>query len=315
MDGEPQTISVKSRAELEKMRVANRIVARALEAMVQAVRPGVTTGELDRIAYEVIRGAGGQPSFKGYRPVQGVPPYPATICASVNEELVHGIPGRRVLTAPDIVSLDVGAIWEGYHGDAAVTVPVGHPEHDVAPETRRLLDATQEALYAGIGAARAGNRLGHISAAVQEVIERAGFAVAGGGYGGHGIGRRLHEAPHVPNEGPPGRGPLLRPGMTLALEPMANAGLAETRVLRDRWTVVTADGSLCAHYEHSVCVVDGLAEVLTELDPRAYERIGGWGERVGERGRRARMAGVPDVSGGEAEPVGRRAPLLVGGAG
>ncbi len=312
MDVEPQAISVKSRAELEKMRVANHIVAQALEAMVMAVRPGVTTGELDRIAADVIQGAGGQPSFKGYRPFKGVPPYPATICASVNEELVHGIPGKRALEARDVVSLDVGAIWEGYHGDAAVTVPVGDPQGDLSPQARRLLDVTQEALYAGIAAARSGNRLGHISAAVQGVIEGAGFAVAGGGYGGHGIGRRLHESPHVPNEGLPGRGPLLRTGMTLALEPMANAGQAETRVLRDRWTVVTADGSLCAHYEHSICIADGPAEILTELAPRVYERIGGWGARVGETGRRAQGAGASDR---DSRPGADQAPLLAGRSG
>jgi methionyl aminopeptidase len=270
-----QVISIKSRAELEKMRAASRLVAQAILAVAGALRPGVTTGELDRLAYEVIRSHGGQPSFKGYRPFPGVPPYPGTICASVNDELVHGIPGRRVLGAGDIVSVDVGAIWEGYHGDAAATFPVGDPERDVPPETRRLLDVTLEALFAGIGAARGGRRLGDVSAAVQAVIEGAGFAVSGGGYGGHGVGRRLHEAPHVANEGLPGRGPLLRPGMTLALEPMANAGRAETHVLRDRWTVVTADGALSAHFEHSVCVTEGPAEVLTEFDARVYERVGG----------------------------------------
>ncbi len=268
-----QVISLKSRAELEKMRVASRRVAGALQATALATRPGVTTAELDRIAEDVIRGGGGLPSFKGYRPHKGVPPFQGTICASVNEELVHGIPGKRVLRAGDIISIDCGAIWEGYHGDAAVTVPVG--EAEALPETtRRLLEVTQEALYAGIDAARSGNRLGHISAAIGEVIERNGFAVAGGGYGGHGVGRRLHEAPHVANEGTAGRGPLLRPGMTLALEPMTNAGKAETRVLKDRWTVVTADGALCAHFEHSICIADGRAEILTELPQRVYDRIG-----------------------------------------
>ena len=287
MDAErPQVITVKSRAELEKMRVANRLVADALAAVTFAVRPGVTTAELDRIAEDSIRRGGGTPSFKGYRPVTTVPPFPATICASVNDELVHGIPGKRVLQATDIVSIDCGAIWNGYHGDAAVTVPVGDAK-DVDARTRHLLDATQEALYAGIAAARAGHRLGHISAAIQEVVERNGFAVAGGGYGGHGIGRRLHEPPHVANEGIAGRGPLLRPGMTLALEPMANAGTSDTRVRRDRWTVTTADGALCAHFEHSIAVTEQAAEILTELDPRVYERIGGWGARMG-----AGLAGV-----------------------
>ncbi|HEX2036376.1 MAG TPA: type I methionyl aminopeptidase [Chloroflexota bacterium] len=273
-EGRQDLISLKSRAELEKMRVASRIVAQTLEAAAAAVRPGITTGELDRIAFETIRGAGAQPSFKGYRIAPHVPRFPATICASVNEELVHGIPGRRVLRAEDIVSIDVGAIWQGYHGDAAITLPVGDPQRDMPPETRRLLEVTNEALFAGIGAARNGRRLGDISAAIQQVIERGGFAVAGGGYGGHGVGRRLHEAPHVANEGLPGRGPLLQPGMTLALEPMANAGRPETRVLRDRWTVATADGKRCAHFEHTICVTEDAAEILTRLEPRVYERIG-----------------------------------------
>jgi len=189
-----QVISLKSRAELEKMRVASRLVAGALEATTLAVRPGVTTGELDRIAEDVIRGGGGRPSFKGYRPFKGVPPFQGTICASVNEELVHGIPGKRVLRDGDIISIDCGAIWEGYHGDAAVTVPVGDPA--ALPETtRRLLQVTQDALYAGIEAARAGNRLGHISAAIGEVIARAGFAVSGGA---RRRGQRGHARPRPP---------------------------------------------------------------------------------------------------------------------
>jgi methionyl aminopeptidase len=187
----------------------------------------------------------------------------------VNDELVHGIPSKRVLNAGDIVSVDVGAIWEGYHGDAALTVPVG----EISPEARRLLDATLESLFAGIGAARAGHRLGDISAAIQRVIEGAGYGVVRE-YGGHGVGRRLHEDPHVSNHGQPGKGPLLQSGMTLALEPMATAGSYETRVRRDSWTVVTADGRLCAHFEHSICITGGEAEILTEWAPRVYERIG-----------------------------------------
>ncbi len=252
------------------MRRASRIVADALNAVSAAVRPGVTTAELDAIAYDVVKRAGAKPSFKGYSNGKGVPPFPATICASVNDELVHGIPGKRVLANGDIISIDMGAVWDGYHGDAAITVPVG----DVPPEVRRLLDATQSALYAGIGAARAGNRLSDISHAIQLVIEHAGFAVVQG-YGGHGVGRKLHEDPHVSNSGPPGRGALLHPGMTLALEPMANLGSAPTKVLRDRWTVVTADGKYCAHFEHSICVGTAAAEILTELAPEVYRRIGG----------------------------------------
>lgn len=263
-------ITLKSPGELDKMRRANRIVASALDAVSAAVHPGITTGELDRIAYDVIRDAGAEPAFKGKRMAdKSIPPFPATICASVNEELVHGIPGKRVLAAGDIVSIDVGAIWEGYHGDAAITVPVG----SIGPDTRRLLDVTQEALYAGIGAARAENRLGDVSAAIQHVLEGGGYAVVRG-YGGHGIGRQLWEDPHVANHGIPGRGPVLRPGMTLALEPMANAGRAETRVRPDKWTVATADGRLCAHYEHTICVTRGAADILTELAPEVYARIG-----------------------------------------
>lgn len=267
-------ITIKSRGELEKMRRASAIVATVLDALSAAARPGVTTGELDRMAYEIITRAGARPSFKGYKPFASAPAYPATICASVNEELVHGIPGRRVLAEGDIVSIDVGAIWEGYHGDAAITLPVG----EIAPETRRLLDTTFDALFAGIAAARAGNRLGDVSAAIQQVIEQGGYSVVLG-YGGHGVGRKLHEDPHVANAGVPGRGPLLRPGMTLALEPMANAGSPETVVRPDRWTVATADGALCAHYEHTICITESEAEILTEFPPSVYERIGGHARR------------------------------------
>ncbi len=252
------------------MRRASRIVAEALDAVSDAIRPGITTGELDVIAERVIRDAGAIPSFKGYSNQEGVPAFPATICASVNEELVHGIPGRRRLTEGDIISIDVGAIWEGYHGDAALTVPVGQ----ISREARDLLDVTQESLYAGIDAARGGNRLGDISHAIQRVIEAGGYAVVQG-YGGHGVGRRLHEDPHISNSGPPGKGPLLQPGMTLALEPMANLGKAATLVKPDRWTVVTADRKLCAHFEHTICVAPGDAEILTEFPGTVYDRIGG----------------------------------------
>ena len=262
-------IAVKSGAELERMRRAGRVVADALAAVAAAVRPGVTTAELDGVAADVVRRAGAAPSFKGYQPVRGVPPFPATICASVNEELVHGIPGRRALGAGDIVSVDMGAIWEGYHGDAAVTLAVG----EIDPRTRRLLEATRAALAAGIGAARGGARLGDVSHAIQVVLEAAGYGVVQG-YGGHGVGRRLHEDPHIPNAGIPGRGPLLQPGMTLALEPMATAGDPATVVRPDKWTVATADGSLCAHFEHTICVTAGAAEVLTALRPEADARIG-----------------------------------------
>lgn len=263
-------ITLKSGPELDKMRRASQIVAEALDAVSAVVRPGVTTADLDRVAYDVIRGAGAFPSFKGYSPNEQQPPFPATICASINDELVHGIPAKRFLRAGDIISIDVGALYQGLHGDAAVTLPVGQ----IDPAARRLLDVTFDALFAGIHAARAGNRLGDVSHAIQRVIEGGGYGVVQG-YGGHGVGRRLHEDPHVSNHGMPGRGPVLQPGMTVALEPMANAGSPETKVLRDKWTVITADGKLCAHYEHTICITRGEPEILTEFPPAVYERVGG----------------------------------------
>ncbi len=242
------------------MRQAGRIVAEVLERMKDWVAPGVTTGELDRKAEELIRSRGGIPSFKGYPP--GSPnPFPATICASVNEELVHGIPGPRVLQEGDIISIDVGAIYEGYHGDGALTLPVG----EIDAEARRLLEVTEAALWVGIGQARSGNRTGDISAAVQRYVEEHGYNVVRE-YTSHGIGREMHEEPQVPNYGRPGRGPLLRPGMTIALEPMVLAGDRHVRVLDDRWTVVSADGALTAHFEKTILVRNGEAEVLTRLD-------------------------------------------------
>ncbi len=252
-------IHIKSESELKKMRRAGRIVAEVLERMRERVAPGVTTAELDALAEETIRGHNAIPSFKGYPP--GSPhPFPASICASVNEELVHGIPGPRVLQEGDIISIDVGAIYEGYHGDAAVTLPVG----EISEEARRLLEVTEGALYAGIAQARAGNRSGDISAAIQAYVERHGYNVVRE-YTGHGIGRQMHEEPQVPNFGQPGHGVLLRPGMTIALEPMVLSGDYHVRVLKDRWTVVSADGRLTAHFEHTIAVRDGEAEILTRL--------------------------------------------------
>jgi methionyl aminopeptidase len=252
-------IHVKSNSELKKMRQAGRIVAEVLERMRERVAPGVTTGELNELAEAVIRGHGAIPSFKGYPP-GGAHPFPAAICASVNEELVHGIPGPRVLREGDIISIDVGAIYEGYHGDAAVTLPVG----EIDEEARRLLEVAEGALYAGIAQARAGNRSGDISAAIQAYAEGHGYNVVRE-YTGHGIGRRMHEDPQVPNFGEPGRGTLLRPGMTIALEPMLLSGDYRVRVLEDNWTVVSADGRLTAHFEHTIVVRDGEAEILTRL--------------------------------------------------
>ena len=252
-------IHIKSASEINKMRQAGRIVAEVLERIRERVAPGVTTGELNALAEEVIRRHDAIPSFKGYPP-GGEYPFPAAICASVNEELVHGIPGPRVLQEGDIISIDVGAIHEGYHGDAATTLPVGR----VGEEVGLLLEATEGALYAGIAEARAGNRTGDISAAIQRHVEGRGFSVVRE-YTGHGIGRQMHEDPQVPNFGQPGRGSLLRPGVTIALEPMVLAGDYRARVLKDHWTVVSADGRLTAHFEHTILVRDGEAEILTRL--------------------------------------------------
>jgi methionyl aminopeptidase len=252
-------IALKSPAEIEKMRRASRIVAEVLEMMREQVEPGVTTAELDQMAEEIIRGHNAIPSFMGYPP-GSVYPFPASICASVNEELVHGIPGPRVLKEGDIISIDVGAILDGYHGDAAITLPVGQ----ISPETQRLLEVTEGALYAGISAAKAGNRSGDVSAAIQSYVEDRGYNVVRE-YTGHGIGRSMHEDPQVPNYGEPGKGVPLRRGMTIALEPMVLAGDRRVRVLDDHWTVVSYDGELTAHFEHSIAITDGDAEILTRL--------------------------------------------------
>lgn len=254
-------IVIKSEREIALMRRAGQIVAKVLEAVRERVRPGITTGELDELAEHIIRVEGAIPSFKGYDGGGGRPPYPASICASVDHEVVHGIPSRqRVLKEGQILSVDVGAIYQGYHGDAAITVPVGK----VSDLTRRLLEVTEGALYAGIAAARAGNRLGDISHAIQSYVESRGFSVVRE-YTGHGIGREMHEGLQVLNFGEPGRGVRLRAGMTLALEPMVNVGDWRTKVLEDGWTVVTYDGSLSAHFEHTILVRDGEAEILTRL--------------------------------------------------
>ncbi len=243
------------------MRAAGHIVARVLEELRVLVAPGITTQELDRAAESMIRKMGGVPSFKGYLG------YPASICASVNEEIVHGIPSPRVLVEGDILSLDVGAIWRGYQGDAAITVGVGR----ISSKAKRLIEATEAALVAGIDAVRAGARLGDVSHAVECAARSVGFEVVRE-YGGHGIGQRMHEPPRIPNWGPGGRGLVLRPGMTLALEPMLTSGGFETRQLADHWTVVTADGSLSAHFEHTVAVTEEGAEILTRVAERVPVR-------------------------------------------
>ena len=250
-----QNVVVKSSPELALMREAGRVNALALAAVKELIRPGVTTADLDAAAAEVIQRNGGKAVFKGY---PGAYPYPATICASVNDELVHGIPGKRKLEEGDIISIDCGTLLEGFVGDSAFTAGVG----DVSPIAKKLLEVTEKSLYIGIEKMRAGNRSGDISAAIQQFVESQGFYVTRE-YTGHGVGRKMHEGPQVPNYGSPGRGTLLRPGMTIALEPMVLVGTPRTRVLADQWTVVSADGSLTAHFEHSVAVTDGDPWILT----------------------------------------------------
>jgi methionyl aminopeptidase len=225
-----------------------------LEVLAQAIQPGIATARLDDIAVREIRRHKAIASFKGYRG------FPASVCVSVNDEIVHGIPGKRVLQEGDIVALDLGAIYRGYHGDAAITVGVGQ----IDDQASKLIEATRGALAAGIAAARAGVRLGDVSAAIEAHVTPLGFSVVRE-YVGHGIGRDMHEEPQIPNFGMPGRGPLLEKGMALALEPMINVGGWRTRVAGDKWTVLTADGSLSAHFEHTIAITDGEAEVLTRL--------------------------------------------------
>ncbi len=246
-------IIIKTAEELAAMREAGRIVAVTLAALREAVKPGVTTAQLDVIAEEMAHRQGAVPSFKGYRG------YPASLCASLNQEVVHGIPNpRRVLHEGDIISLDYGVIYKGLQGDGAITVPVGK----VSDLARRLMDVTQHALGEGIAQVRPNNRLSDIGHAIQAYVEGEGFSVVRQ-YVGHGIGRSMHEEPNVPNFGVAGRGPLLKPGMVFALEPMVNVGTYETAVLEDGWTVVTEDGSLSAHFEHTVAVTADGPVVLT----------------------------------------------------
>ncbi len=241
------------------MREANRIVAEVLEELAAAVEPGITTDELDQMAEELTYKKGARPAFKGYKPHDVR--YPKSLCASVNNEIVHGIPSSRRLKTGDILGLDFGVVYEGFYGDAARTVAVGQ----VSPQAERLLSVTREALYAGIEQARVGNRISDISRAVQRTAESAGYSVVQE-FAGHGIGRRLHEDPQVPNYFKPGMpNPRLQEGMALAIEPMVNEGTAELEILDDGWTAVTADGKLSAHFEHSIAIaVDG-PQILSEL--------------------------------------------------
>ncbi|MDP9364677.1 MAG: type I methionyl aminopeptidase [Chloroflexota bacterium] len=246
-------INIKNAREVERMREAGRVVVRVHERIERALEPGVTTADLDAVARETLASEGAVSSFLGYHG------FPGHICTSVNDEIVHGIPGSRRLREGDIVSVDVGAILGGYHGDSAWTYGVGR----ISPEAARLLEATEGALWAAIEAAQAGRRLGAVGFAVERYAVARGYGVVRE-YGGHGIGREMHEDPHVPNHGDPTRGTLLRPGLTLAIEPMLNVGTEETRVLADGWTVVTADGSLSAHFEHTVAIAANGPRVLTE---------------------------------------------------
>jgi methionyl aminopeptidase len=255
--GWERNIVIKSKEELSLMEKAGQVNALALDTVRKMIRSGVTTAELDAAAESVIRSHGGKPVFLGY---PGPYPYPATLCISINEELVHGIPGKRELQEGDIVSVDCGTQLDGYIGDAAFTAGVGLIE----PQVERLLQVTEQALYLGIEQMHPGNKTGDISAAIQRHVEKNGFHVTRV-YTGHGVGKQMHEGPQVPNYGSPGKGILLRSGMTIALEPMVLVGTPRTKVLPDKWTVVSEDGSLTAHFEHSVAVTDNGPLVLTLL--------------------------------------------------
>ena len=253
-------IVYKSPEEIDRMRRAGRIVAGTIDRVLDAVRVGVTTAELDAVAERYIDEQGAIPSFKGYGGGGGRVPFPAVICTSLNDEIVHGIPSEhRIAADGDLLKLDFGAIWEGFHADSAVTVIVGEPP---SAEAEKLVRVTEESLEAGIAEIRPGGRLSDIGAAVEQVAAGAGFGVVRE-YVGHGIGRALHEDPQIPNYGRPGRGPELKPGLVLAVEPMVNVGGWETTLLADGWTVVTQDGSLSAHFEHTIAVLEDGHEVLT----------------------------------------------------
>ncbi|MFH1559898.1 MAG: type I methionyl aminopeptidase [Chloroflexota bacterium] len=247
-------ITLKSPREIELMRQAGKVVAQTIAALVESLKPGMKTRDLDDIAFQEIQKLGAKPSFKGYHG------FPSSICVSINNEIVHGIPGDRIIHEGDLVSMDMGAIVEGFHGDAAVTVGVGK----VSPAVTGLMDVTREALERGTAAAIHGSHVGDISWAIQSFVEEKGYSVVRE-YVGHGIGRALHEEPQVPNFGSPGSGALLRKGMVIAIEPMVNIGGWQTQVLKDNWTVVTADGSLSAHFENTLVITEGDAEVLTRL--------------------------------------------------
>lgn len=254
-------ISIKSKSEIDIMRRAGEIVAAAHDKLREAIKPGVTTLELDRIAEEFIRKNNAIPSFKGYKGLPGAADYPASICASVNDEVVHGIPGLRTLKEGDIISIDIGVYYGGFHSDMARTYPVGR----ISSEAERLINVTAQSFYEGMKQAQTGKRIVDISAAIQDYVEKHGYSVVRE-YVGHGIGREMHESPQIPNYRTRERGPRLEPGMTLAVEPMVNAGGFNVRLLENRWTVVTADGSLSAHYENTIAITDDEPIILTKLD-------------------------------------------------
>ncbi|MBU7594004.1 MULTISPECIES: type I methionyl aminopeptidase [Metabacillus] len=245
-------IICKTQRELDIMREAGRIVALTHKELKKHVKPGITTKELDAIAEKFIRANDAIPSFKGYNGFRG------SICASVNEELVHGIPGDRVLNEGDIISIDIGAKYNGYHGDSAWTYAVGK----ISDEAQKLLDVTEQSLFKGLEEAKAGVRLSNISHAIQTFVEQHGFSVVRE-YVGHGVGQELHEDPQIPHYGPPNKGPRLKPGMVLAIEPMVNAGTRYVKTLADDWTVVTVDGKYCAHFEHTIAITEDGFEILT----------------------------------------------------
>ncbi len=253
-------ISVKSQSEIDIMRKAGEITALVLERIEALASPGITTMELDRVAAGIIASKGAIASFKGYKGLRGAPDYPASICASVNEEVVHGIPGQRILKDGDIVSIDVGVYFEGFHSDAARTYAIGN----VSDKARQLMDAAKKSFFLGIKNAVPGMRVSDISGAIQDYVESKGFAAVRD-YVGHGIGREMHEAPQIPNYRAKERGPRLDAGMTIAVEPMINEGCYEVRLMENKWTVVTADGKLSAHYENTIAVRHGEPLILTVL--------------------------------------------------